>query len=497
MTYDDQGRIYISDQYNHRFQIVDANGNFLRTIGAKGQNQLGLFNEVCDITFDKKNRRLHVVDARNYRIQTYSLDGQPLSSFGSQGRGDGQFYCPIGITTDSRGNLYVCEWENSRVSVFDEKFNFIRHFGSGQLKSPFGVGVLSSGEIVVCDAGNSRLALFDFNGNFLRSIDNLPNARYVHVGPKDTLVVSCSSSVKVLTKDGSEVRSLSEGKMQNPWGVLVKPDGGIFATDWNLNCIFVFPHPNIYKAIKGNGSLIWNCNEVRGMTIGSDGTIFVTNSVQKNISCLDLEGNLVKTIAQGKLKYAHDVAFDVKNNRLVVIDTPEEKVKVFKLPNGEEIFSFGSKGEGRGQFQAPWGVACDKDGRIYVADTLNHRVQVFDQEGCHLLTVSENGLKTPAGIGVMANGNIVVGQRDKKKISLYSPQGTLLKEIDNISNPLWIFIDSQDNIIAPCNLGSSCVRIFSSDLSLLHEFPTGETWSAVVWKGKVFVGLRGGVKLFA
>lgn len=41
------------------------------------------------------------------------------------------------------------------------------------------------------------------------------------------------------------------------------------------------------------------------------------------------------------------------------------------------MFSFGSNGEGNGQFNAPTGVAVDKNGNILVADWGNSRIQVF------------------------------------------------------------------------------------------------------------------------
>jgi tripartite motif-containing protein 71 len=42
---------------------------------------------------------------------------------------------------------------------------------------------------------------------------------------------------------------------------------------------------------------------------------------------------------------------------------------------------FGQEGEGDGDLCRPWGVACDKEGRIVVADRSNNRVQVFEADG--------------------------------------------------------------------------------------------------------------------
>ena len=44
---------------------------------------------------------------------------------------------------------------------------------------------------------------------------------------------------------------------------------------------------------------------------------------------------------------------------------------------GQYVTSFGQKGEGKGDFNSPWGVCVDRDGFVYVCDDFNDRVQVF------------------------------------------------------------------------------------------------------------------------
>lgn len=43
--------------------------------------------------------------------------------------------------------------------------------------------------------------------------------------------------------------------------------------------------------------------------------------------------------------------------------------------------TFGRKGSGMGQFRHPWGIACDRTGNVYVADSFNNQIQVFIAEG--------------------------------------------------------------------------------------------------------------------
>ena len=53
----------------------------------------------------------------NHRVQIFDPNGNFLRSFGCQGTGDGKFSYPWGITTDPLGFIYVCDKENHRVQV--------------------------------------------------------------------------------------------------------------------------------------------------------------------------------------------------------------------------------------------------------------------------------------------------------------------------------------------------------------------------------------------
>ena len=60
-----------------------------------------------------------------------------------------------------------------------------------------------------------------------------------------------------------------------------------------------------------------------------------------------------------------------------VADTLNHRIQYFK-PNGSFLGKWGSSGSGAGRFNAPVGVAVSSDGaRVYVADSSNHRIQYF------------------------------------------------------------------------------------------------------------------------
>jgi hypothetical protein len=85
---------------------------------------------------------------------------------------------------------------------------------------------------------------------------------------------------------------------------------------------------------------------------------------------LDLSGGFLQpsdvAVGQDGLIYVVDGV----NNRVVVFDR-----------SGKLSFSFGSKGSGRGQFNAPLGITTDRGGNVYIADTGNRRVQIFTARG--------------------------------------------------------------------------------------------------------------------
>ena len=69
-----------------------------------------------------------------------------------------------------------------------------------------------------------------------------------------------------------------------------------------------------------------------------------------------------------------------KNHGIYVLDGVNNQVKVFD-EKGAFLFSFGSRGAAKGQFESPLGLTIDSAGRVFVADTGNRRVQLFSAEG--------------------------------------------------------------------------------------------------------------------
>ncbi|MEE2636161.1 MAG: hypothetical protein VYE68_02890 [Acidobacteriota bacterium] len=88
-------------------------------------------------------------------------------------------------------------------------------------------------------------------------------------------------------------------------------------------------------------------------------------------------------------------------------------------PDGTFIMSFGSWGYEDGQFRAPHSLAMDSQGRLFVADRGNRRIQIFDQEGAHLDTWYQFSRIS----GLFIDTNDVLYAIDSESDENYNPGG--------------------------------------------------------------------------
>jgi len=231
--------------------------------------------------------------------------------------------------------------------------------------------------------------------------------------------------------------------------------------------------------------------------------IFVADQENHRIQCLDPQGSFLFTFGsygegEGEFDHPSDVAVDYKSQRILVADTFNNRIQVFDYA-GTFLFSFGDKGSGNGEFLNPEGITTDREGNIYVSDTDNNRIQVFDDKGIFLRRFGSKGegrgdLKEPYGIGILSNGEVVVA--DHQRLSVFDSQGQFVRLVGEASlrNPWWLFVDSQDNILVP-DFDNRSVFVFSSDGEQLQQFGRevfNNTYGVTAnLKGEIFVSGRG------
>ena len=208
----DGDEIVVADSSNHRVQVFDSNGTFLRSFGHKGEND-GEFKYPTGIAINK-DRQIFVADSDNHRIQILSWEGRHLNSFGDKGSLGSQLSDPWGLSLDSTGNIVVADAGNKQIKIFTPDGRFVMkigkrrsldkpvhcvqcgeyfivsdegehcikvfnregHFqykfgkkgkGQGDLNCPRFLSVTQSKHLLVCDEGSHRIQVFELDGKFV------------------------------------------------------------------------------------------------------------------------------------------------------------------------------------------------------------------------------------------------------------------------------------------------------------------------------------------
>lgn len=135
------------------------------------------------------------------------------------------------------------------------------------------------------------------------------------------------------------------------------------------------------------------------------------------------------------------------------------------------VDQWGSQGSGDGQFESPQDIAVDKDGNVYVTDSMNNRVQKFDGTGTLLKKWTTD---FPRGIVVDNDGNVYVTDGSHQVLK-YDANGQLLDTFvgpgAGFSNPKALALDGDGNIYVADLNG---VQKLSSDGTFLLTFDNGE-----------------------
>ncbi|XP_022918024.2 RING finger protein nhl-1 [Onthophagus taurus] len=249
--------IVVADSSNHRVQVFDGNGNFLKQFGSYGNGE-GEFDCLAGVAVNRIGQYI-IADRYNHRIQVFDPSGRFLRSFGSQGTTDGRFNYPWGITTDALGFIYVCDKENHRIQVFQSDGTFVGKFGSmgnkeGQLEHPHYIAVSNTNKVIVSDCNNHRIQIFDINGKVNHAFGTEGSAdgqfkfpRGVAVDDQGYIIVADSGNnrIQIFNPDGTFLRCFGnwgsgEGEFKGLEGIAVSSNGNILVCDRENHRIQVF-----------------------------------------------------------------------------------------------------------------------------------------------------------------------------------------------------------------------------------------------------------------
>lgn len=223
-------------------------------------------------------------------------------------------------------------------------------------------------------------------------------------------------------------------QLAQPYGLAVDSQNRLYVADTKVAAIFVFNTETKDLELIKNG-VNAHFGMITGLAIDDSDRLFVSDSVLRHVVVFDPKHRAEGTIAEG-LSSPAGLAIDNGNRFLYVADTDLDQVLVYDADDFKLLRKIGTAGKAHrlteaGQFSRPTNVAVDADGNLYVSDTFNDRVEIFDADGNFMSTFGKAGdgpgyFSRPKGIAIDKDGHVWVADSMQDRVQVFTPQGQLL-----------------------------------------------------------------------
>jgi DNA-binding beta-propeller fold protein YncE len=259
--------------------------------------------------------------------------------------------------------------------------------------------------------------------------------------------------------------------MVKPYGISVTPDGRVLVTDTAARRVFQFDldaKTVSFVGESGTGKI----TKPIGVAVDGEGKVFVADATLNRVFGYARDGSLAVAIGhEGELESPSGLAADRQHNWIYVADSKKHQVFCYSSVDGSHVRTIGTRGEEPGSFNFPTNLFVDRQGRLYVADTLNFRIQIFDASGTFVRAFGTLGdipgtLNRPKGIGVDSEGHIYVVDTAFNNFQIFDGDGRLLLAVGNPGRnpgefllPAGLYIDSRDRIYV-ADQGNARVQVF-------------------------------------
>jgi DNA-binding beta-propeller fold protein YncE len=215
--------------------------------------------------------------------------------------------------------------------------------------------------------------------------------------------------------------------VRKPYGVAIH-DGAIFVTDSRGNGYGIFDVANgksQFVRPSGAGAI----KKAIAITIDSDGTRFVTDTVRNQVLVFDSNDNFVKAYGESDQFRPADVA--IIGDRLYISDNKHHQIAVLDKASGELLFSFAEPGSEEGQLFQPTNLTVGPHNTLYVVDTGNFRLQEFEADGKFIRAIGGVGTSPgrfarPKGIALDRENRIYAVDAAFGRIQILDPEGMML-----------------------------------------------------------------------
>ncbi|KAI6649167.1 hypothetical protein LOD99_11536 [Oopsacas minuta] len=226
-------------------------------------------------------------------------------------------------------------------------------------------------------------------------------------------------------------------------------------------------YPIIVKCPEGTGS---GCI-MKPKTISVNpvnGNLYVVEKGNSRVQILTPNGDHVKFFVEKSNKMSNPYGICFANNHVYVTQSTLNCIYIF-TPNGAFVKKFGKEGTTDGRFSLPSCMTALPSKRlIYICDTGNNRIQIFDFSTNFQRLMGVGQLLKPVDIACDSTNKIVVLDRSLKCLHVFGQSGDLLYSTisfslhKQISNPLFMTLSKHDDVFLS-DYARNCVFIFSID----------------------------------
>ncbi len=234
-----------------------------------------------------------------------------------------------------------------------------------------------------------------------------------------------------------------------------------------------------YKAVPGWAKLPKDVTAagMNGLDLDSRGRVYVAGGEENPILVFAPDGKLLRAWGKDTIGAKHGVR--VFNDKVYVGDTDLHQMHEFTL-DGKLLRSFGTRGKaglGKNEFDKPTNIAVGPDGDMYITDGYgNSRVVRLKPDGSFRMAWGSKGdgpgqFLYPHDI-VIDDGKVYVADRGNNRIQIFTLDGRFLKQWRNVGKPFGIFITPDKKmLVADGNFdGPHRILMLNLDGKILGQF---------------------------
>lgn len=223
-------------------------------------------------------------------------------------------------------------------------------------------------------------------------------------------------------------------QLGQPYGMAVDSRGNLYVADERVGAIFIFnTETREVELIKNKTHA--HFARIIGLAMDDNDRLFVSDPGLRHVLVFNAAHKAEDVITDG-LVSPGAMAIDRENRQLYVSDIELDQVLVYDADSLKLIRKIGTTGHNHelttpGDFAKPTGLAVDHDGNLFVADTMNNRIEVFDADGKFIRTFGKAGdgpgyFARPKGVAIDGDDHIWVADGVQDRVQVFNQEAQLL-----------------------------------------------------------------------